>query len=336
MPSPASSGRAARMGGLVVPIPRESVAPGPVPTFSIVTSAYQSASTVGGAVASALAQTRPALEVIVCDDGSTDDIDGALAPYRGRIRILRKPNGGGASALNHAARAARGEFVAILDADDVYHPRRLQALGELAAARPDLDILTSDAYVEMDGRIVGRFNHATPFVVDDQRTGIFRSCFVGGWPAVRRNRVLAAGGWDESFRIAYDWDCWLRLILAGARVGLVDEPLMSYRVHDGALSSDRIASLLERVALLERARRHPSLTRAERRYLAASARWQRSRLLREIEERAARDGDARALGMTVARSRELIAHVRFAGPRAALRSRLRRKRAVSASSHASS
>jgi glycosyltransferase involved in cell wall biosynthesis len=284
-------------------------------------STYESAPTLGSAVASALAQSRPALEVIVCDDGSTDDVEGALAPYRSRIQLLRKPNGGGASALNHAARAARGEFVAILDADDAYDPRRIEALGHLAAARPDLDIVTTDAYFEVNGNIVGRFNETTPFVVDDQRTGIFRSCFVGGWPAVRRSRVLAAGGWEESLRIGYDWDCWLRLILDGARAGLVDEPLMSYRRHDGSLTSDRVASLRARVVLLERAQHHPSLTRRERRILRASIRWQRSRLLREIEERAAADASSGATALRIARWREFVAHIRFAGPAVALRMR---------------
>jgi glycosyltransferase involved in cell wall biosynthesis len=292
-----------------------------VPTFSVIVPTYESASTVGAAVASALAQTRPALEVIVCDDGSTDDVEGALAPFRDRICLVRKSNGGGASALNHGTHIAQGEFVAILDADDVYDPGRIEALGDLAAARPDLDIVTTDAYFEIDGEIVGRFNGTTPFVVNDQRVAILRSCFVGGWPAVRRRRVLAAGGWDESLRIGYDWDCWLRLILDGARAGLVDEPLMSYRLHPGSLTFDRIANLRARVQLLEKAQSHPTLTRRERRILRASVGWQRSRLLREIED--ARPAGGRvsdALARRRARIRELVAHARFAAPTVATRS----------------
>jgi glycosyltransferase involved in cell wall biosynthesis len=320
----------------LVPSPSHPIEPGPIPSFSILITTYQSASTLSEAVASALAQTRPALEVIVCDDGSTDDVGAAIAGYRDRIHLLRKPNGGGASALNHAARAARGDFVAILDADDVYDARRIEAVGDLGALRPDLDIITTDAYFEVAGKRVGRFNCSTPFVVDDQRTGILRNCFVGGWPAVRRARVLAAGGWDESLRIGYDWDCWLRLILDGAAAGLVDEPLMAYRLHEGSLTSNRIASLGARVVLLERAQSHPSLTRRERRLLRASIRWQRSRLLREIEERAAMAGIKRAPALWVARCREFLAHARFAGPVVALRSRPRRRRRTPADSMTSS
>ena len=269
------------MTRFVVPEPVAPVEPAPRSTFSIVIAAYQAAATIGAAVSSALAQTEPALEVIVCDDGSTDDLEQALAPYRDRIRLLRQRNAGAASARNQAARAARGEFVVVLDADDVYDPRRVEALADLATARPDLDIVTTDAYFEKDGEVIGRFNWSNPFAVDDQRARILENCFVGGWPAVRRSRLLAAGGFDQSLRIGYDWDCWLRLILDGARAGLVDEPLMTYRLHGGSLSANRVESLRERVRLLGKAKADPSLSRRERRILQRSIRWQRIRLERE-------------------------------------------------------
>jgi glycosyltransferase involved in cell wall biosynthesis len=301
------------MSRFVVPAPRAAVSRGPVPTFSILIPTYESTATLPHAVASALAQTTSALEVVVCDDGSTEDVAEALSAQAGEIRLLRKPNGGGASALNHAARVALGDFLAILDADDVYDPRRIEALGSLAAERPDLDIVTTDAYVEVEGARAGTFNDTTPFVVDDQRAGILRSCFVGGWPAVRRSRVLALGGWDESLKIAYDWDCWLRLIFDGAAAGLVDEPLMSYRIGGGSLTSNRLASLAERIEVLERARSQPSLTRDERRLLAASVRWQRSRLRREALEQDAAAGKPRGLRLTALRALERLAHARLDG-----------------------
>ena len=118
----------------------ESAAPieaGHRPTFSVLIPAFQAADTIAEAIESALSQITPPLDVIVCDDGSTDDLASAIAPYRDRIEFIRKEHGGGASALNGAAASARGDFVAILDADDVYAPERLDALGDLAAARPD-------------------------------------------------------------------------------------------------------------------------------------------------------------------------------------------------------
>ena len=134
--------------------------------------------------------------------------------------LLRQENGGEAAAKTAAARAARGEFVAFLDADDVYLPERLEALAELATARPDLDVLTTDAIVEVDGEAVRRcYEESWTFEVDDQRGAILERNFVFGLAAVRRELLLAAGGFDRSLRHATDWDLWLRLILAGRGSG---------------------------------------------------------------------------------------------------------------------
>src|SRR5881397_737144 len=159
--------------------PERPAEPGPPPSFSVIIAAYQAAHTIGEAVESALEQTSPPHEVIVCDDGSTDDLAGTLTPYGGRIVLLRKENGGAASARNVALRAASGEFVAQLDSDDAFLPTRLEALGELAGARPDLDILATDANFEVDGHVVGRFYGSQPFPIEHQRTAIFDRCFVG-------------------------------------------------------------------------------------------------------------------------------------------------------------
>jgi glycosyltransferase involved in cell wall biosynthesis len=269
-----------------------------VPSFSIVIPAFQAAQTIGAALASAVAQTRPALEILVCDDGSTDDLERALGPWRDGVVLLRKENGGAASARNLGTRAARGEFVAFLDADDTYEPRRLEALAGLAAARPDLDLLATDAYLEAGGRRIGRFGETTPFACEDQRTAILRSCFVGGWPAVRRSVLVAAGGFDETLRIAHDWDCWIRLVIGGARAGYVDEPLMTYRIDGVGLTGDRLASLRERLTVLERARALPLLEpeRAaleetlarERRKVADASRSRARRVLARVRSRVSR------------------------------------------------
>ncbi len=126
------------------------------PTFSIVIPTYEAAETVAASIESALGQSHRAHEVIVVDDGSRDDLDQVLSPFRERIELVRKENGGGASALNAGAEAASGEFLAILDADDAYDPRRLEALAGLARARPDLDLITTDARFVVAGKEAGR------------------------------------------------------------------------------------------------------------------------------------------------------------------------------------
>ena len=196
-------------------------------------------------------------------------------PFAGRVEVLRQDNRGEGGAKNTATRAASGEFVAILDADDVYLPERLEALGELAAARPDLDILTTDATLVVDGRPVRNvYDETWTFEVADQRRAILERNFIFGHVAVRREALLAAGGFDETIRWTTDWDCWLRMIYGGSRAGLVDERLAEYRVHpDGALSSDRGRMLSGMVMTLNKARDRAAelgLEAGERRILDAS------------------------------------------------------------------
>ncbi len=275
------------------PQPAGPLAPRGVPTFSVIITAYQAAGCIAEAIESALAQTAPAHEVIVCDDGSTDELEGVLAPYRDEIVYLRKERGGTSSAINAATAAASGEFVVVLDADDAYLPERLEALGALASIRPDLDILATDAYVELDGSVVGRFNERVKFAINDQRTAILDRCFCA-WPAFRRSRLLAAGGYDESLLIGHDWECVIRLILGGSRAGLVDEPLYRYRLRPESLTADRLASLRWRVRLLDNVQVGHGLTGGELACLARSrAAQQRSLLLAEAEA-AVRAGDAGA------------------------------------------
>ena len=238
--------------------------PGEVPAFSVIIPTYQMADLVGEAVSSALEQTVAPHEVIVCDDGSTDGTDEVLRSFGDRISVVSQENRGLPAAKNAAARSATGDFIAVLDSDDVYLPTRLEALGQLAAARPDLDLLNTDVYFEMDGALLSRMSDQMPFPMDDLRVGILAHPFMHSCAAIRRERFWEVGGFDESVDFADDWDCWLRLIFAGAQLGLVDEPLVRYRVHDRAMSSDRIRDLAGMKQVLERALRNLSLTARER------------------------------------------------------------------------
>jgi glycosyltransferase involved in cell wall biosynthesis len=295
------------------------------PSFAIVITAYEAADVVAGAIDSALAQTRPAEEVIVVDDGSKDDLEAALAPYGEQIRLVRKPNGGGASARNAGVAAMRSEFMAILDADDAYDPRRLEAIAALAGEQPDLDLIATDARFVVDRRPAGTFLEHNHFPEESQRTAIFDSCFPTGWPTVRISALLAAGGFDEEMRIAYDWDCWLRMILAGSRVGIVREPLYDYVLHGGSLASSRVASLRERVRLLEKAARNPNLRAEERPALERSLAVHREQAARGAIEAALYGDSGRAEAGRVARMGGLSSRTRSLAALAAVAPPLARR-----------
>lgn len=223
-------------------------------TFSVVIPAYQAAAWLPAALASVLAQDPPPFEVVVVDDGSTDDTPAVLAAHADRVRAFHQPNGGEAAARNRGVHEARGDYVVYLDADDEFLPGRLAALHAALDADPGLDIVTTDAWICVDGTDVGRIYGAHhPFCTDDQPTEILRRNFVFGHAAARRTKIVEVGGYDTSLRHACDWDIWLRMIRAGSRVGFVPEPLSRNHRHAESLSADRVAMTEGELAVLRKA-----------------------------------------------------------------------------------
>lgn len=273
-----------------------------MPSFTVVIPAYEATATIGAAIDSLRAQTHPPAEIIVCDDGSSDDLGGALAPY-GEVKLLRQEHRGVAAARNALLRAATADFVVPLDADDIYAPTRLQRLAELAAARPDLDILATDAVFISDGHPAGRFNEKTPFAVTGQAEAILDRCFVI-CPAMRRERLLKIGGYDEQLRTAEDWDVCIRLVLTGSAAGLVDEPLLEYRLSNESLTASRVETLRERAYMLDKAAAMPSISPELRAKAEAAAIRQQGRALEEAAREAVTTGapDARRRLLAVANS----------------------------------
>jgi glycosyltransferase involved in cell wall biosynthesis len=230
----------------------------------VIVAAWQAAATIGAALRSVFAQTESAIEVVVCDDGSTDDLRAAIAPFGDALRLLRVPHGGPSIARNTAAAATSGDFVVILDADDTWEPRRLERIADLAAQRPDLDLITTDAWFLVDGVRRGTFYQANDFPVADQAVAILRGNFFFGHVAVRRSRWTAHGGCSPQLTRGEDWDLWLRMLLSGSVAGCVLEPLATYRVHESSLSADRYRSLMARVEVLDRAEAQHRLTSEQR------------------------------------------------------------------------
>lgn len=276
-------------------------------TFSVVIAAYQAADVVGAGVQSALEQSPPPLEVIVSDDGSTDDLAGALSGFGSAVRMTRIEHGGEAAAKNAGASLATGDFLAFLDADDRFLPGRLQAFGELLSGDSGPDVITTDAFLVHNGAAFGRaYGEGYRFVHEGQREAIMHRNFVLGNAAIRRSRFLEVGGFDPAIRYTTDWDLCIRLILSGARVAYIDKPLAEYHVHPGSMSANRIAMSEGRLDTIRKTAQRSDLSAQERKALESARESEEVRLAREVMKLALlehRIQDARLAAREVFRSR---------------------------------
>jgi glycosyltransferase involved in cell wall biosynthesis len=199
-----------------------------VPLVSVIIPTYNRAGMVREAVASVETQTFRNFEILVVDDGSTDASPGVLASLKG-VRVLRHDcRRGVAAARNLGAVAARGEWLAFLDSDDLWLPEKLARQMAYLKERPGLLLCQTDETWVRDAVRVNK-----PASHRKVGGGIFlpslERCMVSPSAVVLHRRLLADhGGFDEDLPAAEDYDLWLRLAWR-YEVGLVDEPLVIKR-----------------------------------------------------------------------------------------------------------
>jgi glycosyltransferase involved in cell wall biosynthesis len=248
-----------------------------LPRVSVVVPAYRAVATVGEALASAAAQTLREIEIVVVDDGSDDGTDavvGALAARDPRIRLLRQENRGVSAARNAGIRAARGEYVAFLDADDLWHPEKLERqLARFGECGPDVGLVYTWSTC-MDGR--GRILPGRAFTETaegDVYARLLLGHFVNGTHMVRRRLLLEVGGYDEELGGNEDMALYLDLA-ERCRFAVVPECLAGYRLSPESLSHRVWEMRRCHARVRERARvRHPELPAAVFRWSAGNALW---------------------------------------------------------------
>jgi glycosyltransferase involved in cell wall biosynthesis len=246
-----------------------------VPRVTAAITTYNRASFVVAAVESALAQTYVDFEVLVVDDGSTDETERALQEYEGRIRYHRQENAGRAAARNTALRIAAGEFVAFLDSDDLWLPDKLAREVEALDAHPSAGLV--HGHVEMigdNGATLSRetASHRTAFDHAHRHGATYEGyaldCVCLTSTVMLRAAVIERiGGYDTRFEALEDLDLYLRLLL-DSEIGVVGgAPLARYRLHaeqtPGTASTlGEIAVTHKHLALLETAVvAHPRIAR---------------------------------------------------------------------------
>lgn len=284
-----------------------------MPTASIVIPAYNVAATIRATVESALSQSFDSFEVIVVDDGSTDETPRILAGIDDpRLCVIRQANRGLAGARNGGIAAARGRYVGFLDGDDLWAPGKLAAHVAHLDANPDVGVsFSASSLIDGDDRLLGL--HQSPKLCDIAPNDILRRNPVGNGSApVIRRTALDAIAWrpedeterdwwfDETFRQSEDIECWMRIaLLTDWQFEGLAAPLTLYRVNPGGLS----ANLCRQHETWERMM--AKVREANPAFAALNERPARAYQLRYLARRAvsSRDG-AVALGLLARASRQ--------------------------------
>lgn len=202
---------------------------------------------IGQAIDSVLTQTLPDFELIVIDDGSTDDSRSIIESYslHPKVVAIFQENKGLNVTNNIALRAARGEYIMRLDADDWLDPHALQVMAGILDRDPGVGLVFPDYYtVDVEGRMIElvRRHNFTDVELHDQPAH-------GACTMARRSCLLEIGGYDESFRCQDGWDIWIRVI-QHYKVANVNLPLFYYRQHDRNLTRNEVDLLEARAGIL--------------------------------------------------------------------------------------
>lgn len=271
------------------------------PVVSVVIPAYNAERYLEGSITSVLSQTWIDLELIVVDDGSTDgSVQKVLSFTDPRVRLVSQANRGLAGARNAGIRAARGEFVAFLDADDLWLPEKLERHVALLRAKPGVGVsYSASAFIDDAGADLHLLQKPKLHRVRPRDVFLRNPVGNGSAPVIRRTTLQdiafssphgETGEWwyfDERFRQSEDIECWLRIALTtGWDFEGLAQPLTLYRVNAGGLSAalDKQRQSWEAVVTRVRA--------IAPRFVARYEHQARAYQLRYLARRAITSGDA--------------------------------------------
>jgi glycosyltransferase involved in cell wall biosynthesis len=209
-------------------------------SISVVIPAYNRSRYIAETLESVLAQTLPPDEVLVIDDGSTDDTAAIAESFAPRVRVFRRSNQRVAAARNFGVEQATSEWIAFNDADDLWELNKLELQMKELARHPEADLCyTGHVLLMQEGDIatVDRVTFAPP--AEDVRKSLFKGFTFGtGSVVIRRSTFLAVKGFDPACRKNEDYELWLRLLHAGVKFAACREPLFQYRRHEGNTVKD--------------------------------------------------------------------------------------------------
>ena len=215
-----------------------------MPRVSVIIPSYNCARYLGRAIDSASAQTYKDYEILVVDDGSTDDTKDVAMQYGRKVTYLYQQNRGVSAARNHAILKANGELLAYLDADDMWYPEKLERQVAFLDVHQECGMVHSEMSVinEQDEILHLRFYEETKRSVPQGHCvqQLLMRCHIQPLTVVeRRSSFDRVGGFDERLRVAEDYLHWIMIAAEGQALGYMAEPLGKYRWRTGSLIGNR-------------------------------------------------------------------------------------------------
>jgi len=266
-----------------------------MPKVSVIIPTYNYGKYIEKAIDSVLAQTCQDFEIIVVDDGSTDNTREIIeARYKDKVRYFYQENKGAPVARNHGLREARGEFVVFLDADDWLMPEALLSRLEYLKEHSDCGWVYGPCYYHDEyGKDVTKRFYLYPFAYGSRRGGNILGHMLLGelihTPTVMINRdlLLDVGGFDISLTCLQDYELWLR-VAARSPVGFIDECNVVVVTHEGSISRSGTDGYRTRLKIMRQAEiMYPEVVRT------LGYKWQRkfAKVIAERGRHLALEGD---------------------------------------------
>lgn len=228
-----------------------------MPLVSIIIPTYNRSKLLRQAVASVLAQTYQKFELIIVDDGSTDDTKSVIeAIADDRIRYIWQENQQRCAARNTGIAAAQGEYLAFLDSDDLWLPRKLELQLSAIDRHPDISA-SHGRCVRMNQDFEFIYPHelysctGPEWVGDVRESLLLRNSFVSQGVVAHRRLFETVGGFDVSLPHSEDWDMWIRLS-AITHFSIISEPVGIYRIHSGNRTNNPVSTLKGALIIIEK------------------------------------------------------------------------------------
>lgn len=224
-----------------------------MPKVTVVIPTYNAIAYLPSTLDSVIKQTFTDFEVLIIDDGSSDDtVEWASQLVDARVRLIVQENQGVAVARNKGIANAKGEYVAFLDADDLWEPTKLEKQVKCLEENPQVGLVnTSILNIDEQGNLLGAVDahdvqgNVLKYIVEENLI------LCGSAPMVRRSCLEAVQGFDQTLMSAEDWDLWIR-IAARYEFAVVREPLVLYRQHLNSKSNNIERHLKHRLKVIDK------------------------------------------------------------------------------------